>query len=130
MARRAQSNVPVAAIVIGFLLFVGVAFVGWKVIGGARQIDYPPLPVTDFRSNSRVLRDNRYSLDGTVDRRDRVTEAGQLITLLVSHNGEQTPLPVLIPKGVKDANIEAGYQMKFVVRVNRDGIPEVEEIRN
>lgn len=130
MARRAQSKVPVVAIILGVLLFAAVAFVGWKVIGGSRQVDYPPLNVADFRNNSRALRDNRYSLEGTVDRRDRVTDDGSLITLVVGEQGEGVPIPVYIPSALKDTNIEAGYQMKFVVRINSDGVPEVEDIRD
>ena len=132
MARRAQSNVPLAAIVVGLVLLAVVAFVGWKVVSGKRQVDYPVLSINDFRNNSLSLRGNRYTLEGTVDRRDRVTNTGQIITLNVPNaaGGDPEPVPVLIPSGVKDANIEGGYHMKFVVRVNQAGIPEVEEIRN
>ena len=130
MARRAQSNVPLAAIVVCLLLLAGIAFVGWKVVSGKRQVDYPALNVNDFRNNSLSLRGNRYTVEGTVDRRDRVTAAGQLITLAVAGPAGDEPLPVLIPAGLKDANIEGGYRMKFVVKVNLDGIPVVEEIRD
>ena len=52
------------------------------------------------------------------------------ITLAVAGPAGDEPLPVLIPAGLKDANIEGGYRMKFVVKVNLDGIPVVEEIRD
>jgi hypothetical protein len=130
MARRAQSKVPVTAILVGLVLIGLVAFVGWKVAAGSRQVDFPSLNINEFRANSLSLRGNRYTLEGIVDRRERVAAGGQMVTLNVAGAAGDEPVPVMIPAGLKDANIEGGFQMKFVVRVNKDGIPEAEEIRN
>lgn len=129
MPRRAQSKVPLPAILVSSGILLVIALGGWFAVTRSSAIDYPALNITELRHNSLQLRDNRYSLEGVVNRRERVTNAGQIISLNVAANGSETPVPVLIPAGIPGPNIESGYRLRLVVRINHEGIPEAEEVR-
>lgn len=129
MPRRAQSKVPLSAILISVGVLLVIALGGWFAVTRGSAIDYPALNISELRHNSLQLRDNRYSLEGVVNRRERVTNAGQIISLNVAANGSETPVPVLIPAGIPGPNIESGYRLRLVVRINHEGIPEAEEVR-
>ena len=128
MARRAQSSVSPIALLIGAVLLAVAAIGGYFMLGRTRQPDHPPMNVADYVRNSLSLRGNRYLLEGAVDRRDRVTANGQIITLLTGANADGPPVPVMLPPGLKGANIEAGYRLRLIVEINKDGIPEAQSI--
>ena len=128
MARRAQSSVSPVVLLIGLALLAGVAIAGYFFLGKGSQPDYPALNVEDFKKNSLALRGNTYFLEGTVDRRDRVTAQGQIITLISGPEGSGHAIPVLLPAGLKGDNIESGYRLRVVVEINQDGLPEARSI--
>jgi len=128
MPRRAQSKVSIPALVGGIVFFAILAGGGFLVLNRSQAIDHPALSLEELRSNSLQLRDNLYSLEGTVNRRERVTADGQFLSLSVMHNGREEPVPVLIPSSVPSQNIESGYRLRMVVRINAQGIPEAEQI--
>lgn len=127
MARRAQSSVSPLVLLIGLGLLAGVAVGGYFLLGKGSTPSYPPLNVEDFRKNSLALRGNTYFVEGTVDRRDRVTAGGQIITLLPGPDGK-IPIPVFLPAGIKGDNIEPSYPLRVVVEINQDGLPEARSI--
>jgi hypothetical protein len=128
MARRAQSSVSPVVLLIGLALLAGAAVGGYFFLGKGSTPAYPPLNIEDFRKNSLSQRGNTYYLEGTVDRRDRVTAQGQIITLLPGPDGKEPPIPVLLPAGLKGDNIESGYRLRAVVEINQDGLPEARSI--
>lgn len=128
MARRAQSSVSPVVLLAGLALLGGAAVGGFFLLGRSSTPDFPPLNVEDFRKNSLALRGNSYLVEGTVDRRDRVTAKGQIITLLPGPDGKDAPIPVFLPAGLKGDNIESGYRLRAVVEINQDGLPEARTI--
>lgn len=128
MARRAQSSVSPLVLLIGLALLAGAAVGGYLILGKGSKPDYPSLNAEDFQKNSLALRGNSYLVEGTVDRRDRVTSAGQIITLLTGPEGSGHAIPVLLPAGLKGDNIESGYRLRVVVEINQNGLPEARSI--
>ena len=128
MARRAQSSISPLVLFVGLALLAAAAIGGYFFLGKGSAPDYPPLNVEDFRKNSLSLRGNTYLLEGTVDRRDRVTAKGQIITLLPGPDGKEAPIPLFLPAGLKGDNIESGYRLRAVVEINQDGLPEARSI--
>ena len=128
MARRAQSSISPTVLLAGIALLVIAALGGYFLLGKGRKPDHPPLNIRDYQTNSLSLRGNFYLLEGSVDRRDRVTNQGQIITLVTGAANDGATLPVFIPPGLKGANIESGYRLQMVVEINKDGMPEAREI--
>lgn len=128
MARRAQSSISPVTLLIGLVLLAGAAIGGYMLLGRSGTPDVPPFNVADFKKNSLALVGNRYLLEGTVDRRDRVTSKGQIITVFSGAEGKSDPVPVLVPAGIQGDNIEAGYHFRAVVQIDKAGLPEVQSI--
>ena len=128
MARRAQSSLSPVVLVFGLVLIAAAAIAGFFLLGKSSKPDFPPLNVDDFKRNSLSLRGNKYFLEGTVDRRDRVTSGGQIITLFPGIDSKVNPIPVFLPAGLQGDNIEPGYTLRAVVEINKDGLPEARNI--
>jgi len=129
MARRAQSKIPIG-VLFGVLAIVLVAGgIGYQFLTRTDSQSYSALNIEEFRQNSAAMRGNQYELEGTVARRDRVTNDGQVITLTVRHEGRDEPIQVLIPTDTTSQNIEVGYRLRFVVEINEQGWPRAVRVQ-
>lgn len=124
--RRNQQGSPKGAIIAGVIILVLIAgFILLKSFGEEKTTgSYSPLPLDTYYANSENLIGNNYSIEGVVNRRDRINTEGQLITLNVESPSGTTPIPVLIPSNIGNINIEPGFRIRLDVRVNANGIPE------
>lgn len=124
--RRNQQSSPKGFIIAGVIVIALIAgFLFLKSIGEEKTTgSYSELPLDTYYANSENLIGNNYSLEGVVNRRDRINTEGQLITLNVETPSGPTPIPVLIPSNIGNINIEPGFRIRLDVRVNADGIPE------
>lgn len=80
------------------------------------------LPIDEYGRLGSSLRDNEYTLYGTVENRD-TSYGGELITLLVeTENGNKERLPVIVPaNATKMVNIEREQSYYFDVRIESKG---------
>lgn len=124
--RRKQQSSPKGLIIAGIVaLALVVGFFFLRSFGEEQTTgSYSELPLDTYYANSENLIGNNYSLEGVVNRRDRITTEGQLITLNVETATGPTPIPVFIPSNIGDMNIEPGFRIRLDVRVNAEGIPE------
>lgn len=124
--RRKQQNSPKGFIIAGVIAVALVAgYFLLKSFGEEKTTGaFSELPIDTYYANSENLIGNNYSVEGVVNRRDRINTEGQLITLNVETASGTTPIPVLIPANIGDMNIEPGFRIRLDVRVNADGIPE------
>lgn len=124
--RRKQQSSPKGFIIAGVIAIALVAgFLFLKSLGEEKTTgSFSELPIDTYYANSENLIGNNYSIEGKVERRDRINTEGQLITLTVETSSGPTPIPVLIPSNIGNMNIEPGFRIRLDVRVNADGIPE------
>jgi len=124
--RRNQQSSPKGFIIAGVIAIALIAgFFFLKSFGEEKTTgSYTQLPIDTYYANSENLIGNNYSIEGVVNRRDRINTEGQLITLNVETPSGPTPIPVLIPSNIGNMNIEPGFRIRLDVRVNADGIPE------
>lgn len=134
--RKSQSNLgPILGLVggIAFLLVVAIVvlFLFLSKPGGEGEdqssrrsrVSANELSVDDYLENANSMRGNSYRVSGRVEEQLRWSPGqGRLISIVVTGNGESSPIPVLVPRQFSHLNLEKGSQFSFVVEVRDSGV--------
>lgn len=123
MARRARSAPRFGLLFGGLAAALLLIAVGGYLLG-SRGVPYrtmPEFPVQEYLDTSTTLRGNSYRLSGAVLNALAWSPAeGRLIS--VQPTGADSPIPVVLPPSLGDANIEKGQRFHFLVEVRDGGI--------
>lgn len=83
----------------------------------------------DYLENSNSLRGNTYQLEGVIaSSLGWSQEKGRLFSFRITHGDRETPLPVLVPPGYRDLNLQKGQRYRLKVQVNDQGLLEIKEM--
>ena len=131
MGRRASSSINTTAIVgvaavLAVLVAAGALFL-LKDKGGS-SFTGTPFPVDDAYSGANSLRDNEYTLEGTVTQR-HPRDSGLGLEIQVESGGEEKPVFISVPNDVATINIERNTKYAFKVRVGKGGIPVATNVK-
>jgi len=87
------------------------------------------LKPADYLENGNSLRGNTYQLEGIIaSSLGSNPEKGRLFSLRAAHGEKEWPLPILVPPGFRDVNLQKGQRYRLKVKVNEGGLLEVEEM--
>ena len=123
MARRARSTPPVGLLVAALAVLILLIAAGGYFLGatGAPYRTAPEFPVEEYLATSSSLRGNTYRLSGAVLNSIAWSpESGRLIS--VEPTGSDSPIPVVVPAELGEANIQKGQRFHFLVEVREKGI--------
>ena len=131
MARRAhQQASPSLWLVtaIGLIVLTGAgAFFLQKDDNPYRTVEV--LEPADYLENANSLRGNTYQVEGVISSSlGSSPEKGRLFGLKISHADREWPLPILVPRDYRELNLQKGQRYRLKVKVNDDGLLEVEEM--
>lgn len=131
MARRAhrQNSPSIWVILVAGLLVLGGAgaFLFQKDGNPYRTVE--KLKPGDYLENANSLRGNTYQLEGVIaSSLGSSQEKGRLFSLRIAHGEKEWPLPILVPPGFRDLNLQKGQRYRLKVRVNNAGLLEIEEM--
>ena len=131
MARRAHhTSSPALWLVAGavFLLLGTMgAFFLQKGSDPYRTVEI--LKPQDYLENANSLRGNVYQLEGVITSSlGSSPEKGRLFSLKITQGEQGWPLPVLVPPGYRDMNLQKGQRYRLKVKVNQGGLLEIEEM--
>lgn len=135
MPRAATSSrLPVKSILLGaavlLALVLGVVLLRPLLRGGqgsAVPRGMAALPVAEYIEDSTSCSGNRYFVDAEVHNRQRVTDAGSVISV---HAGpSRALLAILVPETLREQNIDRGRRYRFILNINRRGVAEAESIQ-
>lgn len=82
-------------------------------------------PVADYMQNSNSLRGNSYKLEAVVGEQLRFIDSARLFSVEI--NGE--PVSLLLPKELRDVNVQKGQRFLFKVEVGDKGIVKALDAR-
>jgi hypothetical protein len=138
MPRRQKSAINLGHIIglaggVAFLLTVAVIvlmlFLGNPTGGGSEKtvrrarVGANELRVAEYLDNANAMRGNSYRVAGRVEEQLRWSpDQGRLISVVVTGNGESSPIPVLVPQQFSHLNLEKGSRFTFVVEVRDNGV--------
>lgn len=123
MARRARSTPQVGLMVGALAVLLLVIALGGYFLGatGTPYRTAPDFPVEEYLATSSSLRGNNYRLTGAVLNSIAWSPgSGRLIS--VEPAGSDSPIPVVIPAGLGEVNIQKGQRLHFLVEVRENGI--------
>lgn len=131
MARRAhQQNTSSLWLVLaaGLALLGGLgAFLLQKDGNPYRTVE--KLKPGDYLENAKSLQGNTYQLEGVIaNSLGSSQEKGRLFSLRAVYGEKEWPLPILVPSGFRDLNLQKGQKYRLKVRVNVAGLLEVQEM--
>jgi hypothetical protein len=113
MARRASSGVNTGALIIGAIVFILILGGGyWFLNREPSGFDAPELDIEQALSNSRSLSGNRYQVTGKLIDRN-IESNGQIITIQLGEETNPKFLPIMIPEGFKNGNLNQQAQIHF-----------------
>ena len=133
MARRSKSkNKSNLAVYLIIAVAVVGALVAGKFVLDKRALHFAELSelsVSDMRDGATTLSGNEYRLSGKISQKEKWTpDQGQLISVTVDHDG-QGNIPVFVPAGVDEINLERGHSYTFKVEINREGLPVALDVK-
>lgn len=100
------------------LIAVGGYFLGAT---GSPYRTAPEFPVEEYLSTSSTLRGNTYRVEGAVLNSIAWSpESGRLIS--VQPTGSDSPVPIVLPPDLPEANVQKGQRFHFLVEVRENGI--------
>ena len=131
MARRAhRTSSPVAwwgGVALIVALGAGGALFFQKGSDPYRTVE--ALKPQDYLENANSLRGNVYQLEGVIaSSLGSSPERGRLFSLRTSYGDKDWPLPVLVPPGYREINLQRGQRYRIKVKVNEAGFLEIEEM--
>lgn len=131
MARRAhRTSTPAVGLgVVAFFLLLGAvgAFLFQKGSDPYRTVEI--LKPQDYLENANSLRGNVYQLEGVIaSSLGSSPEKGRLFSLKITQGDKDWPLPVLVPPGYREMNLQKGQRYRLKVKVNQGGLLEIEEM--
>ncbi len=89
------------------------------------------LPIADIKNNANSLSGNEYRVSGKITEKLKWTaDRGQVISLTVDQGekGHGT-IPVIVPAGIDNVNLERGHSYTFKVEINREGLPVALDVK-
>ncbi|MBT8036240.1 MAG: hypothetical protein KJO21_01730 [Verrucomicrobiae bacterium] len=137
MSRRSRSssnNKNNLAVYIIITMAVIAALVAGKVILDKRAQHFSglsELSVADVKNNANSLSGNEYRVSGKITEKLKWTaNRGQVISLTVDQ-GEQGKgtIPIIVPAGIDNVNLERGHSYTFKVEINREGLPVALDVK-
>ncbi|NCW28211.1 MAG: hypothetical protein EBV83_07980 [Verrucomicrobia bacterium] len=131
MVRRAHRQASPSLWLILAAVFVALgalgAFLFQKDGNPYRTVE--PLKPADYLENANSLKGNTYQLEGVIaSSLGSSPEKGRLFSFRASYGDKEWPLPVLVPPGYRDLNLQKGQRYRLKVRVNGAGLIEIEEM--
>ena len=89
------------------------------------------LSVAELKKSGTSLSGNEYRINGEIaERMILAGDRGLLISLQPeADSSESGPVPVHVPPGVDQINLERGHRYTFKVEVNREGLPIALDIK-
>jgi len=132
MARRAQSTVHPAWLILAFCGIAALLGAGFFLFKGASDPfrTEQELDVSTYLDYAKSLRGNVYRLEATVQNQlawDPVK--GRLVTVEVQKGQRSDILPMLVPTSLNAINLQKGQRFKFKVSIGENGIIMVEDLR-
>ena len=129
MARRASSGVNTGALIIGAIVFIIILGGGyWFLNRKPSGFDAPELDIEQALSNSRSLSGNRYQVTGKLIDRN-IESNGQIITIQLGEETNPKFLPIMIPEGLKNGNLNQQAQYTFLIQFNTVGLAVAEDVK-
>ena len=129
MARRASSGVNTGALIIGAIVFILILGGGyWFLNRKTSGFDAPELDIEQALSNSRSLSGNRYQVTGKLIDRN-IESNGQIITIQLGEETNPKFLPIMIPEGFKNGNLNQQAQYTFLIQFNTVGLAVAEDVK-
>lgn len=123
MARRARSVPQTGWLLAGLAAALVLIAAGGYFLGPAGQ-PYraaPEFPVGEYLAASGTMRGNSYRLEGAVLNSIAWSPGrGRLIS--VQPTGSDSPVPVVLPAELPEANVQKGQRFHFLVEVRENGI--------
>lgn len=123
MSRRARSTPRFGWLLAGLAAVLVLIAIGSFLFGPSRK-PYraaSEFPVESYLAESTTLRGNTYRLSGAVLNSIAWSPAeGRLIS--VQPEGSESPIPLVIPAGLGETNIQKGQRFHFLVEVRENGI--------
>lgn len=123
MARRARST-PGTGWLLAGLAFVLLLIGGGSYFLGSSGTPYraaPEFPVEEYLATSTSLRGNTYRLSGAVLNSIAWSPSeGRLVS--VQPRDSDSPIPLVIPAGLGETNIQKGQRFHFLVEVRESGV--------
>jgi len=131
MVRRAHRQTsPLLWLILGavFLALGGLGILVFQKDGDPyRTVE--KLRAEDYLENANSLRGNTYQIEGVIAHAlGSSPEKGRLFSLRTGQGDRECPLPILVPPGYRDLNLQKGQRYRVKVRVNDAGLLEVEEM--
>jgi len=131
MVRRVHRQAPPFLWPALALIFLGLGGVGVFFFqrGGDPYRTVEKLRPGDYLENANSLRGNIYQLEGVITASlGSSPEKGRLFSLRTSQGELEFPLPILVPPEYRELNLQKGQRYRLKVRVNDNGLMEVEEM--
>lgn len=131
MARRAhrQTSPSVWLILLSIFFVLGAsgAFFLQRNTNPFRTVE--KLRPSDYFENSNSLKGNVYQIEGLISASlGSSPDKGRLFSLRTSYGERDWPLPILVPPGFRELNLQKGQRYRLKVRVNDSGLLEIEEM--
>ena len=123
MPRRARSVPKTGWLLAGLAAVLLLIAVGGYFLGaaGTPYRTAPEFPVDEYLSASSTLRGNTYRIEGAVLNSIAWSpENGRLIS--VQPTGSDSPVPIVLPPDLPEANVQKGQRFHFLVEVRENGI--------
>lgn len=129
MARRASSGINTGALIIGAIVFILILGGGyWFLNREPSGFDAPELDIEQALSNSRSLSGNRYQVTGKLIDRN-IESNGQIITIQLGEETNPKFLPIIIPEGFKNGNLNQQARYTFLIQFNTVGLAVAEDVK-
>ena len=129
MARRASSGINTGALIIGAIVFILILGGGyWFLNRKPSGFDAPELDIEQALSNSRSLSGNRYQVTGKLIDRN-IESNGQIITIQLGEETNPKFLPIMIPEGFKNGNLNQQAQYTVLIQFNTVGLAVAEDVK-
>ena len=137
MARRSSSNSKkksqFAIYTLAFVLTIIALSIGKSFLNQQAQhfTDLNEMSLADLKESGTSLSGNEYRISGKIaDRMILANNRGLLVSIKSeTAKGEAGLIPLHIPPGVNQINLERGHNYTFNVVVNREGLPVAQGIK-
>jgi len=131
MARRAHRQTSPSLWLILAAVFVALGALGTFLFqkDGNPYRTVEQLKPADYLENANSLKGNTYQLEGViVSSLGSSPEKGRLFSFRAGYGDKEWPLPVLVPPGYRDLNLQKGQRYRLKVKVNDAGLLEIQEM--
>jgi hypothetical protein len=123
MARRARTLPKTGWLLAGLAAALVLIAAGGYFLGAAGHPyrTAPEFPVEEYLANSGTMRGNTYRVEGAVLNSIAWSPGhGRLIS--VQPTGSDSPVPIVLPADLPEANVQKGQRFHFLVEVRENGI--------